>query len=59
MECAADAHGGELILINKFRQRQLVPGEEMGAETGNNTHYRRMARLEPEGEIQLFAGGRY
>src|SRR5438045_1004176 len=56
MERAADANGGEAVLVNKFGQCQLVSCQTMGAKTGNNIHHRRMTRLQPEREIQFLSG---
>jgi len=58
MKRAAEGDGGEPVLVKKFGQSQLVPGQAMGAKTGNKIHYRRMARLQPERELQFLAGGR-
>src|SRR5258708_6976943 len=58
MERAADADDREPVLVNKFSQPQFVAGQTMGAKTGNNIYYRRMARLQPEREIQFLPGGR-
>ena len=56
MERAAEGDGGEPVLVKKFGQSQFVPGQTMGANTGNEIHDGRMARLQPERELQFLPG---
>ena len=56
VERTAHAHGREAVAIRQLRQCQRRLGQPVRAQSGNDIHHRRPARLQPVGELQMPAG---